>query len=148
MIAENVTAPDPLVLFTVGLRNMYAKFTISGLADLNARRSASSDQNGRTRFSLKRTKRFRCTCRWAVFTSLQTGLVQIGGNVNDNNLKAKHFEAAQYSTKTEHEAATNHMWISQKTWTVYGTKRWVVQSANYTLPTRHAEGACPRGTKP
>jgi TRAP-type transport system periplasmic protein len=71
-----------------------------------------------------------------VFTSLQTGLVQIAENVNDNYLKAKHYEAAPVLNKTEHEAAINHIWISQKTWDSFTDeqKRWVVQSAHYTLP--------------
>jgi TRAP-type C4-dicarboxylate transport system substrate-binding protein len=71
-----------------------------------------------------------------VFTSLQTGLVQIAENGNDNYFKAKHYEAAPVLNKTEHEANNFHLWISQKTWDSLNDqeKKWVTEAAEYTRP--------------
>jgi TRAP-type transport system periplasmic protein len=137
MIAENVTGARSLGLFTVGLRNMYAKFTISGLADLNGKKVRVQATKTEDAVFTQAYKAIPVHMPFGqVFTSLQTGLVQIAENVNDNYLKAKHFEAAPVLNKTEHEAATNHIWISQKTWDGFTDeqKRWALQSANYTLP--------------
>src|SRR5438309_1420098 len=71
-----------------------------------------------------------------VYTSLQTGLVQIAENGNDIYLKNKHYEAAPVISKTQHEANNNHLWMSQKTWESLTDeqRKWVQQAADFALP--------------
>jgi len=116
MTAELVPGARTLGLMTLGMRNMYAKFTISGLADVTGKKVHMPFGQ--------------------VFTSLQTGLVQIAENGNDNYFKAKHYEAAPVLNKTEHEANNFHLWISQKTWDSLNDqeKKWVTDAAAYVRP--------------
>jgi TRAP-type C4-dicarboxylate transport system substrate-binding protein len=71
-----------------------------------------------------------------VYTSLQTGLIQIAENGNDVVLKNKHYEAAPVVSKTEHEANNSHLWVSQKTWDSFTPEQrtWVTQAADFSLP--------------
>src|SRR5262245_16197058 len=71
-----------------------------------------------------------------VYTSLQTGLIDIAENGFDIVLKNKHYEAAPVVSKTEHEANCNQLWMSQKTWDSITEEQrgWVVEAAEYTRP--------------
>jgi len=71
-----------------------------------------------------------------VYTSLQTGLVDIAENGFDIVLKNKHYEAAPVVSKTEHEANCNQLWMSQKTWDSLSDEQrgWVGEAAEHTRP--------------
>jgi tripartite ATP-independent transporter DctP family solute receptor len=136
MIADNTTGARSLGLMTQGFRNMYAKFVIASVADVNGKK---------VRVQATKTEDAFFSAYHAipvhmpfgqVYTSLQTGLVQIAENGNDIVLKNKHYEAAPVVNKTEHEANNSHIWVSQKTWDSLGEeqRRWVQQAADYALP--------------
>ena len=136
MIADNTTGARSLGLMTQGFRNMYAKFVISGVADVNGKK---------VRVQATKTEDAFFTAYHAipvhmpfgqVYTSLQTGLIHIAENGNDVVLKNKHYEAAPFVSKTEHEANNSHIWVSQKTWDGLNEtqRKQIQQAADYALP--------------
>jgi TRAP-type C4-dicarboxylate transport system substrate-binding protein len=137
MITDNVTGAFSLGLMSLGMRNMYAKFTISGLVDVTGKKVRVQATNTEDAFFSQAYKAIPVHMPFGqVFTSLQTGLVQIAENGNDNYLKAKHYEAAPVLNKTEHEANNFHLWMSQKTWDSLTDqqRKWVVETAEYVRP--------------
>src|SRR6266404_9603264 len=137
MIAENVQGARSLGLFTQGFRNMYSKLAVSSAADVVGKK---------VRVQATKTEDAFFTAYKAlpihmpfgqVYTSLQTGLIQIAENGNDVVLKNKHYEAAPVVNKTEHEANNSHIWVSQKTWDGLNEtqRKQIQQAADYALPT-------------
>ena len=51
-----------------------------------------------------------------VYTSLQTGVVNVAENGINVYLANKHYEVAPVLSITEHEANNNCIWVSDKTW--------------------------------
>ena len=51
-----------------------------------------------------------------VYTSLQTGVVNVAENGVNVYLANKHYEVAPVLSMTEHEANNNCIWVSEKTW--------------------------------
>ena len=51
-----------------------------------------------------------------VYTSLQTGVVNVAENGVNVYLANKHYEVAPILSLTEHEANNNCIWVSDKTW--------------------------------
>ena len=136
MVAENVQGARSLGLFTQGFRNMYSKFAVTSVSDVVGKK---------VRVQATKTEDAFFTAYKAlpihmpfgqVYTSLQTGLIQIAENGNDVVLKNKHYEAAPVVSQTEHEANNSHLWVSQKTWDglTPEQRQWVAQAADYALP--------------
>ena len=136
MIAENTTGARSLGLMTLGFRNMYSKLTVANAAGIAGKK---------VRVQATKTEDAFFTAYKAVpihmpfgqvYTSLQTGLVDIAENGFDIVLKNKHYEAAPVVSKTEHEANCNQLWMSQKTWDGLTEQQrgWVVEAAEYTRP--------------
>jgi tripartite ATP-independent transporter DctP family solute receptor len=136
MILENTTGARSLGLMTLGLRNMYAKFPVTSVRDLAGKK---------VRVQATKTEDAFFSAYHAipvhmpfgqVYTSLQTGLVQIAENGNDIFLKNKHYEVAPVLSRTQHEANNNQLWMSQKTWDslTEQQRRWVEGAADYALP--------------
>ncbi len=137
MIAENTTGARSLGLFTQGFRNMYSKFAVSSVNDIVGKK---------VRVQATKTEDAFFSAYHAipvhmpfgqVYTSLQTGLIHIAENGNDVVLKNKHYEAAPFVSKTEHEANNSHIWVSQKTWDSLNEtqRKQIQQAADYALPT-------------
>jgi tripartite ATP-independent transporter DctP family solute receptor len=136
MIVENTTGARSLGLMTLGFRNMYSKLTVSHVRDIAGKK---------VRVQATKTEDAFFTAYKAVpihmpfgqvYTSLQTGLIDIAENGFDIVLKNKHYEAAPVVSKTEHEANCNHLWMSQKTWDSLNDEQrgWVGEAAEYTRP--------------
>jgi len=136
MILDNTTGARSLGLMTLGFRNMYSKFPISGVRDVAGKK---------VRVQATKTEDAFFSAYHAipvhmpfgqVYTSLQTGLVQIAENGNDIYLKNKHFEAAPVLSNTQHEANNNQLWMSQKTFDslTEEQRKWVDEAAGYALP--------------
>ncbi len=51
-----------------------------------------------------------------VYTSLETGLVDIAENGADIYRAQKHYEVAPVLSSSNHEANNNHLWVSDKAW--------------------------------
>src|SRR5262245_44319899 len=136
MIVENTTGARSLGLMTLGFRNMYSKFTVGNAGDIVGKK---------VRVQATKTEDAFFTAYKAVpihmpfgqvYTSLQTGLVDIAENGFDIVLKNKHYEAAPVLSKTEYEPNCNQLWMSQKTWDSLTEEQrgWVVETAEYTRP--------------
>jgi TRAP-type transport system periplasmic protein len=67
-----------------------------------------------------------------VYTSLQTGVVNIAENGVNVYLANKHYEVAPILSMTEHEANNNCIWVSDKTWNSLTPQQqqWVQASAD------------------
>src|SRR5215467_1364362 len=136
MIADNVQGARSLGLFTQGFRNMYSKFPVTSVGDIAGKKiRVQATKTEDAFFSAYKAVPIHMPFG-QVYTSLQTGLVQIAENGNDIVLKNKHYEAAPVVNRTEHEANCNHLWMSQKTWDslTEEQRRWVVEAAEYARP--------------
>ncbi|HEV2359087.1 MAG TPA: TRAP transporter substrate-binding protein [bacterium] len=136
MILDNTTGARSLGLMTLGFRNMYAKFAVTGAHDLVGKKvRVQATKTEDAFFSAYRAVPVHMPFG-QVYTSLQTGLVQIAENGNDIYLKNKHYEAAPVLSKTQHEANNNQLWMSQKTWDSLSAQQqqWVEAAAGYALP--------------
>jgi len=136
MIVENTTGARSLGLMTLGFRNMYSKFPVSGAGDIAGKKiRVQATKTEDAFFSAYKAVPIHMPFG-QVYTSLQTGLVDIAENGFDIVLKNKHYEAAPVVSKTEHEANCNQLWMSQKTWDGLSEQQrgWVVEAAEYTRP--------------
>jgi TRAP-type transport system periplasmic protein len=63
----------------------------------------------------------------SVYTSLQTGVVDVGENSVNVYLINKHYEPAPVLSMTQHEANNAIVWISDKLWQSLSDeqKKWV-----------------------
>jgi len=131
---ENTTGARSLGLMTLGFRNMYSKLTVSGAGDLVGKKvRVQATKIEDAFFSAYKAVPIHMPFG-QVYTSLQTGLVDIAENGFDIVLKNKHYEAAPVVSKTEHEANCNQLWMSQKTWDSLSDEQrgWVVDAAEST----------------
>jgi len=136
MIVENTTGARSLGLITLGFRNMYSKLTVGHVRDIAGRKiRVQATKTEDAFFSAYKAVPIHMPFG-QVYTSLQTGLVDIAENGFDIVLKNKHYEAAPVVSKTEHEANCNQLWMSQKTWESLSDEQrgWVADAAEHTRP--------------
>jgi tripartite ATP-independent transporter DctP family solute receptor len=116
MIDESVQGAHVLGLMTMGLRNMYSKKEIKSVADV---------KGAKIRVQATKTEDMSFPAYGAqtvhmpfgeVYTSLQTGVIQIAENGVNVYMANKHYEVAPILSMTEHEANNNCIWVSEKTW--------------------------------
>jgi TRAP-type transport system periplasmic protein len=134
MIVENTTGARSLGLMTLGFRNMYSKFTVSNVGDVAGKKvRVQATKTEDAFFSAYKAVPIHMPFG-QVYTSLQTGLVQIAENGFDIVLKNKHYEAAPVVSKTEHEANCNQLWMSQQTYESLPEEQrgWVAEAAEST----------------
>jgi TRAP-type transport system periplasmic protein len=136
MVRETVTGAFSLGLMTWGLRDMYAKFEIKNVNDIKGKK---------VRVQATKTEDAFMTAYGAVpvhmpfgqvYTSLQTGVVQVAENSSDVYLKNKHYEVAPVLSMTGHEANNYNLLVSLKTWNTLNKdqQKWVTEAFNYTQP--------------
>ena len=67
-----------------------------------------------------------------VYTSLQTGVVEVAENGVNVYLSNKHYEVAPVMSMSEHEANNNCIWVSDKAWNSFNDeeKKWVQAAAD------------------
>jgi TRAP-type C4-dicarboxylate transport system substrate-binding protein len=80
----------------------------------------------------------------SVYTSLQTGVVDVGENGVNVYLANKHYEVAPVLSMTEHEANNSLVWVSDKLWNSLTPEQqgWVQGAAdevNKTQPSKAVE---------
>jgi TRAP-type transport system periplasmic protein len=131
MIAESVQGAHVMSLMTMGLRNMYAKKEIKSVDDvkgLKVRVQATKTED--THFPAYGAQTVHMPFG-EVYTSLQTGVVNVAENGVNVYLANKHYEVAPVLSLTEHEANNNAVWVSEKAWTGFSEqeKKWVQAAA-------------------
>jgi TRAP-type transport system periplasmic protein len=141
MIEETVQGGHVLALITLGLRNMYSKKEIRKLADmkgLKVRVQATPTEDAMFPAYGAQTVHMPFG---SVYTSLQTGVVDVAENGVNVYLVNKHYEVAPVLSMTEHEANNNFIWISDKLWKSLSAeqKKWVTAAADEVGRTQPAK---------
>src|SRR4051794_12937645 len=116
MIAETVQGARVIALATLGLRNMYSKREIRKMEDvkgLKVRVQATPTED--TMFPAYGAQIVHMPFG-SVYTSLQTGVVDVAENGVNVYLANKHYEVAPVLSMTEHEANNSLVWVSDKLW--------------------------------
>src|SRR5579859_1500892 len=116
MIAETVQGARVIGLATLGLRHMYARREIKKIDDikgLKVRVQATPTED--TMFPAYGAQTVHMPFG-SVYTSLQTGVVDVAENGVNVYLANKHYEVAPVLSMTEHEANNSFTWVSDKTW--------------------------------
>src|SRR5689334_1211333 len=116
MIADTVQGARVIGLATLGLRSMYSKREIKSIADikgLKVRVQATPTED--TTFPAYGAQIVHMPFG-SVYTSLQTGVVDVAENGVNVYLANKHYEVAPVLSMTEHEANNSLIWVSDKLW--------------------------------
>src|ERR1700716_324413 len=116
MIAETVQGMRVIALSTLGLRNMYSKKeikNIEAIKGLKVRVQATPTED--TMFPAYGAQTVHMPFG-SVYTSLQTGVVDVAENGVNVYLANKHYEVAPVLSMTEHEANNSLVWVSDKVW--------------------------------
>src|SRR3954466_1382002 len=116
MIADTVQGARVVALATLGLRNMYSKREIKKIDDmkgLKVRVQATPTED--TMFPAYGAQIVHMPFG-SVYTSLQTGVVDVAENGVNVYLANKHYEVAPVLSMTEHEANNSLVWVSDKVW--------------------------------
>ena len=132
MFGETVQGAHVLALATLGFRDLYGKKPIHNLADvrgLKVRVQATATED--TIFSAYGAQTVHMPFG-SVYTSLQTGVMDLAENGINVYQANKHYETAPVMSLTEHEANNSVVWVSDKAWNSFSDeqKSWVQQAAD------------------
>jgi tripartite ATP-independent transporter DctP family solute receptor len=132
MIEDTVQGAHVIGLATLGLRSMYSKREIHKVEDikgLKVRVQATPTEDAIFPAYGAQTVHMPFG---SVYTSLQTGVVDVAENGVNVYLANKHYEVAPVLSMTEHEANNNLIWISDKLWKSLTAeqKKWVQAAAD------------------
>src|SRR5271169_3870832 len=132
MIEDTVQGGHVLALITLGLRDMYSKKEIHKVEDmkgLKVRVQATATED--TMFPAYGAQTVHMPFG-SVYTSLQTGVVDVAENGVNVYLLNRHYEVAPVLSMTEHEANNNLLWISDKLWKSLTDeqRKWVQTAAD------------------
>ncbi|MGB8615082.1 MAG: TRAP transporter substrate-binding protein, partial [Pseudolabrys sp.] len=128
MIDQTVQGIHVIGLGTQGLRNMYSEREIRKIEDvkgLKIRVQATATEDATFAAYGAQTVHMPFG---SVYTSLQTGVVDVGENSVNVYLINKHYEPAPVLSMTQHEANNAILWISDKLWQSLNDdqKKWVL----------------------
>ena len=132
MIEDTVQGAHVLAMITLGLRNMYSKKPITRVEDmkgLKVRVQATATED--LMFPVYGAQTVHMPFG-SVYTSLQTGVVDVAENGVNVYLANKHYEVAPVLSMTEHEANNNLIWVSDKLWKSLSAEQqgWVQAAAD------------------
>lgn len=132
MCEETVQGAHVIALATLGLRNMYSKREIKKVEDmkgLKVRVQATATEDATFPVYGAQTVHMPFG---SVYTSLQTGVMDVAENGINVYLLNKHYEVAPVLSITEHEANNSVIWISDKLWSSLSAdqKSWVQGAAD------------------
>jgi TRAP-type transport system periplasmic protein len=141
MIAETVQGAHVIALSTLGLRSMYSKREIKKVEDmkgLKVRVQATPTED--TMFPAYGAQVVHMPFG-SVYTSLQTGVVDVAENGVNVYLANKHYEVAPVLSMTEHEANNSLVWVSDKVWNglTPEQQKWVQAAADEVNKTQPAK---------
>ncbi len=132
MYGSKVKSAHMLTLATQGLRNLYGKKEIKKIADLkNVKVRVQATVTEDTLFPAYGAQIVHMPFG-EVYTSLQTGVVDMAENGYTVYLLNKHYEVAPFMSVTEHEANHSVIFVSDKAWSSLGDeqKKWVQAAAD------------------
>lgn len=132
MVRETVGEAHPLTLFTLPLRNFYAKFGLHGVADIK-------DQKIRVQATSTEDVIFKEYGAVPVhmpfpelYTGLQTGVVNLAENAVTYYGLNRHHEVAPVMSFSQHEGNLQVLWVSDKTWQGLSRQEraWIKKASN------------------
>src|SRR5947208_9940809 len=132
MISDSVQGAQVLGLLTMGMRNMYSKKEIKSVDDIKGQKiRVQATKTEDTHFPAYGSQTVHMPFG-EVYTSLQTGVVNIAENGVNVYMANKHYEVAPILSMTEHEANNNCIWVSDKTWNSLTPEqqKWVQAAAD------------------
>jgi TRAP-type C4-dicarboxylate transport system substrate-binding protein len=116
MVKDTVQGAQVLGLLTMGMRNMYSKKEVRSVDDIKGQKvRVQATKTEDTLFPAYGAQTVHMPFG-DVYTSLQTGVVNVAENGVNVYLANKHYEVAPILSMTEHEANNNCLWVSDKTW--------------------------------
>jgi tripartite ATP-independent transporter DctP family solute receptor len=116
LVAETVQGAHVLTVMTMGFRNIYSKEEVKSVDDLNGKKiRVQATKTEDTHFPAYGAQPVHMPFG-EVYTSLQTGVVDMAENGVNVFLSNKHYEVAPVMSFTQHEANNNLVWVSDKTW--------------------------------
>jgi len=132
LVKDQVQGAQVLGLLTMGLRNMYSKQEVKSIDDIKGKKvRVQATKTEDTHFPAYGAQTVHMPFG-DVYTSLQTGVVNVAENGINVYLANKHYEVAPILSITEHEANNNCIWVSDKTWNSLSDqeKQWVQAAAD------------------
>jgi TRAP-type transport system periplasmic protein len=132
LVEDTVDGAHVLTLITLGLRNIYSKQEVHSVADLKGKKiRVQATKTEDTHFPAYGAQPVHMPFG-EVYTSIQTGVVDMAENGVNVYLSNKHYEVAPVMSFTQHEANNNVIWVADKTWKSLSDeqKKWVVQAAS------------------
>ena len=144
MVKDSVQGAQVLGLLTMGMRNMYSKKEIKSVDDIKGQKvRVQATKTEDTHFPAYGAQTVHMPFG-EVYTSLQTGVVNVAENGVNVYLANKHYEVAPILSMTEHEANNNCIWVSDKTWNSLTPqqKQWVQAAADEVAQDRAGAWRC------
>ncbi len=116
MVKDQVQGAQVLGLMTMGLRDMYSKSEVKSIDDVKGKKvRVQATKTEDTHFPAYGAQTVHMPFG-DVYTSLQTGVVNVAENGVNVYLANKHYEVAPVLSMTEHEANNSLVWVSDKLW--------------------------------
>ena len=138
MMNSKVQGAHVLALATLGLRDLYGKREVHRVEDLkNVKVRVQATATEDTMFPAYGAQTVHMPFG-DVYTSLQTGVVDMAENGINVYLSNKHYEVAPIMSVTEHEANNSLSWVSDKLWSSLSAEqqRWVQAAADEVARTQ------------
>src|ERR1051326_352937 len=132
MVKEKVQGAQVLTLITMGFRDFYSKKEIHNLTEVkNLKVRVQATPTEDTLFPAYGAQVVHMPFG-DVYTSLQTGVVDVAENGVNVYLSNKNYEVAPIMSLSEHKANDNCMWVSDKAWASFSDeqKQWVQAAAD------------------
>src|SRR6202451_3568570 len=144
MIDETVQGSHVIGLATLGLRSMYSKKEIHKVEDIKSLKVRVQATPPEAAIFPAYGAQVVHMPFGSVYTSLQTGVVDVAENGINVYLVNKHYEVAPVLSLTEHEANNSLVWISDQLWNSLTPEQqgWVQAAAdevNKTQPAKAVE---------
>jgi tripartite ATP-independent transporter DctP family solute receptor len=141
MFEDTVQGGHVLALATLGFRDFYGKKEIHSIADikgLKVRVQATATEDAIFPAYGAQTVHMPFG---NVYTSLQTGVVDMAENGINVYMANKHYETAPIMSLSQHEANNSVIWVSDKVWSALTAeqKSWVQAAADEVSRTEPAK---------
>jgi tripartite ATP-independent transporter DctP family solute receptor len=132
MVTDSTQGAHVLTLMTMGFRDFYSKKEIHNIGEVkNLKVRVQATPTEDTLFPAYGAQVVHMPFG-DVYTSLQTGVVDVAENGINVYASNKHYEVAPIMSLSEHEANNNCIWVSDKAWNNFTDqqKGWVQAAAD------------------
>jgi len=136
MVADKTQGALSLGLFTSGFRNVYAKQVVNSIGDIKGKKMRVQASKTEDAFFNAYGAVAIHMPLGQVYTSIQTGVVQMAETIPDGYVQFKFYEVCPVMSATQHEVDNFHLGMSKKTWDSLNSqqKTWVKDAFAYMQP--------------